>query len=87
MLNMVQRQDIISMYEATGFTPAVARELGMSRKTVKAYVNEYVAAHAKGVEALDDIGFIFHYVRGTSDRQAVWRCCCRLAVCRCIHGR
>ena len=52
MLNMVQRQDIISMYEATGSIRAVARELGMSRKTVKSYVNEYVAARAKGDEAL-----------------------------------
>ena len=40
------------MYEATGSIRAVARELGMSRKTVKAYVNEYVAARAKGDEAL-----------------------------------
>ena len=30
---MVQRQDIISMYEATGSIRAVARGLGMSRKT------------------------------------------------------
>ena len=52
MLNMVQRQDIISMYEASGSIRAVARELGMSRKTVKAYVNEYVAARSKGDEAL-----------------------------------
>ena len=52
MLNMVQRQDIISMYEATGSIRAVARGLGMSRKTVKAYVNEYVAARARGDEAL-----------------------------------
>ncbi len=52
MPNMVQRQDIISMYEATGSIRAVSRELGMSRKTVKAYVNEYVAARAKGDEVL-----------------------------------
>ena len=52
MLNRVQRQDIISMYEATGSIRAVARELGMSRKTVKSYMNEYVSTRAGGDEAL-----------------------------------
>ena len=40
------------MYEATKSIRAVARELGISRKTVKAYVNEYVAARSQGDEAL-----------------------------------
>ena len=52
MISMVQRQDIISVYEATKSIRAVARELGMSRKTAKAYVNEYVAARDAGDEAL-----------------------------------
>ena len=52
MISMVQRQDIISVYEATKSIRAVARELGINRKTAKAYVNEYVAARNAGDETL-----------------------------------
>ena len=41
MISMVQRQDIISMYEATKSIRAVARELGMSRKTVHLHFGYY----------------------------------------------
>ena len=40
------------MYKATKSIRAVARELGISRKTVKAHVNEYVAARSQGDETL-----------------------------------
>ena len=49
---MIVRKDIISEYEQTGSIRAVARNLGIHRKTVKNYVNEYLAAKAGGDEAL-----------------------------------
>ena len=52
MISMIERKDIISEYEQTGSIRAVARNLGIHRKTVKNYVNEYLAAKAGGDEAL-----------------------------------
>ena len=52
MISMIERKDIISEYEQTGSIRAVARNLGVHRKTVKNYVNEYLAAKAGGDEAL-----------------------------------
>lgn len=52
MLSMLERKDIISKYEATGSIRAVARDLGISRRTARAYVNEYVAARNAGDDAL-----------------------------------
>lgn len=52
MLNMVERKDIIVMYEQTGSIRAVSRELGGSRTTVKKYVEEYLAAKNGGDETL-----------------------------------
>ena len=48
---MVERKDIISAYEQTGSMRAVSIELGVSRKTVKKYVEEYLAAKNAGDEA------------------------------------
>lgn len=52
MISMVERKDIISAYEQTGSMRAVSTELGLSRKTVKKYVKEYLAAKNAGDEAL-----------------------------------
>ena len=52
MISMIERKDIISEYEQTGSIRAVARNLGIHRKTVKNYVKEYLAAKAGGDEAL-----------------------------------
>lgn len=52
MISMVERKDIISAYEQTGSMRAVSIELGLSRKTVKKYVEEYLAAKNAGDEAL-----------------------------------
>ena len=52
MISMVERKDIISAYEQTGSMRAVSIELGLSRKTVKKYVKEYLAAKNAGDEAL-----------------------------------
>jgi len=52
MISMIERKDIISEYEQTGSIRAVARNLGIHRKTVKNYVNEYLAAKAGGDEVL-----------------------------------
>ena len=52
MISMIERKEIISEYEQTGSIRAVARNLGIHRKTVKNYVNEYLAAKAGGDEAL-----------------------------------
>ena len=49
---MIERKDIISEYEQTGSIRAVARNLGIHRKTVKNYVNEYLVAKAGGDETL-----------------------------------
>ena len=49
---MVERKDIISAYERTLSMRAVSRELGLSRKTVKKYVMEYLSAKSSGDEAL-----------------------------------
>lgn len=52
MISMIERKDIISEYEQTGSIRAVARNLGIHRKTVKNYVNEYLAAKSGGDETL-----------------------------------
>lgn len=52
MISMVERKDIISAYERTLSMRAVSRELGLSRKTVKKYVMEYLSAKSGGDEAL-----------------------------------
>ena len=52
MISMIERKDIISEYEQTGSIRAVARNLGIHRKTVKNYVKEYLAAKAGGDETL-----------------------------------
>lgn len=52
MISMVERKDIISVYERTKSIRAVSRELGLSRKTVKKYVDEYLSAKAGGDETL-----------------------------------
>ena len=52
MISMIERKDIISEYEQTGSIRAVARNLGIHRKTVKNYVNEYLVAKAGGDETL-----------------------------------
>ncbi|MBR4389977.1 MAG: helix-turn-helix domain-containing protein [Prevotella sp.] len=49
---MIERKDIISEYEQTGSIRAVARNLGIHRKTVKNYVNGYLVAKAGGDETL-----------------------------------
>ena len=49
---MVERKDIISVYERTKSIRAVSRELGLSRKTVKKYVEEYLSAKTGGDETL-----------------------------------
>ena len=49
---MVERKDIISAYERTMSMRAVSRELGLSRKTVKKYVMEYLSAKSGGDETL-----------------------------------
>lgn len=48
MISMVERKDIISAYERTMSMRAVSRELGLSRKTVKKYVMEYLSAKSGG---------------------------------------
>ena len=48
MISMVERKDIISAYERTLSMRAVSRELGLSRKTVKKYVMEYLSAKSGG---------------------------------------
>ena len=52
MISMIERKDIISEYEQTGSIRAVARNLGIHRKTVKNYVNEYLEAKSGGDETL-----------------------------------
>lgn len=52
MISMVERKDIISAYERTMSMRAVSRELGLSRKTVKKYVLEYLSAKSGGDETL-----------------------------------
>ena len=52
MISMIERKDIISEYEQTGSIRAVARNLGIHRKTVQSYVKEYLTAKAEGDEAL-----------------------------------
>ena len=52
MISMIERKDIISEYEQAGSIRAVARNLGIHRKTVKNYVNEYLAAKSGGDETL-----------------------------------
>ena len=52
MISMVERKDIISAYERTKSMRAVSRELGLSRKTVKKYVLEYLTAKTGGDETL-----------------------------------
>lgn len=52
MISMIERKDIISEYEQTSSIRAVARNLGIHRKTAKHYVNEYLAAKAGGDEVL-----------------------------------
>lgn len=52
MISMVERKDIISVYERTKSIRAVSRELGLSRKTVKKYVEEYLSAKTGGDETL-----------------------------------
>lgn len=52
MISMVERKDIISAYEQTGSMRAVSRKFGLSRKTVKKYVEEYLAAKNGGDETL-----------------------------------
>lgn len=52
MISMVERKDIISAYERTLSMRAVSQELGLSRKTVKKYVMEYLSAKSGGDEAL-----------------------------------
>ena len=49
---MIERKDIISEYEQTGSIRAVARNLGIHRKTVQNYVKEYLTAKAGGDETL-----------------------------------
>lgn len=46
MLTMRDRKEIISEYDRTGSIRAVARNLGLNRKTVRRYVEEYLAARA-----------------------------------------
>ena len=52
MISMIDRKDIISEYEQRGSIRAVARNLGIHRKTVKSYVSEYLAAKSGGDETL-----------------------------------
>lgn len=47
MLTMKDRKDIISEYDRTGSVRAVARTLGLNRKTVGRYVKEYLEAKGK----------------------------------------
>lgn len=39
---MTDRHEIISMYDKTGSIRATARNLGLNRKTITKYVNEYL---------------------------------------------
>lgn len=48
---MLQRKDIISAYEQTGSIRATVRQTGFNRRTVSAYVHEYLDAKAAGEEA------------------------------------
>ena len=52
MISIIDRKDIISEYEQRGSIRAVARNLGIHRKTVKSYVSEYLAAKSGGDETL-----------------------------------
>ena len=49
---MLERKDIISVYEQTGSIRATERATGFNRRTVSAYVHEYLAARGAGDEAL-----------------------------------
>jgi len=51
MIDMLQRKDIISAYEQTGSIRATVRRTGFNRRTVSAYVHEYLDAKAAGDEA------------------------------------
>ena len=51
MIDMLQRKDIISAYEQTGSIRATVRKTGFNRRTVSAYVHEYLDAKAAGEEA------------------------------------
>ena len=44
MITMTDRHEIISMYDKTGSIRATARNLGLNRKTITKYVNEYLEA-------------------------------------------
>ena len=52
MIDMLERKDIISVYEQTGSIRATERATGFNRRTVSAYVHEYLAARDSGDEAL-----------------------------------
>ena len=51
MIDMLERKDIISAYEQTGSIRATVRVTGFNRRTVSAYVHEYLAAKNAGDEA------------------------------------
>ena len=52
MLKMTERKDIISVYDETQSIRATAKRLGLSRKTVQRYVNQYLGAASQGDESL-----------------------------------
>lgn len=52
MLKMTQRKDIISVYDETQSVRATAKRLGLNRKTVKRYVDQYLKAASEGDETL-----------------------------------
>lgn len=52
MLTMTERKDIISVYDETQSVRATAKRLGLNRKTVKRYVDQYLRAASEGDESL-----------------------------------
>lgn len=52
MLKMTERKDIISVYDETQSIRATAKRLGLNRKTVKRYVDQYLRAASEGDESL-----------------------------------
>lgn len=52
MLKMTERKDIISVYDGTQSVRATAKQLGLNRKTVKRYVDQYLRAASEGDESL-----------------------------------